>query len=122
MRKYLVVMGLILGLSFSICYAASLTSNASPLTVALSTSTPYRNEAINPPSRNIDILNNGKGYVWITFASPSSVGHGYNSYLLAPSQQLCLYDFITEYISLEVDKTGTYGATNASPISVMVTR
>jgi len=107
-------------LSYSFVFA-EFTSNASPITVDVNT-TGYDNITFPYNSRNISVYNyDTDSYIFIDFHSDTNTSDRASCFILGPSNDITLYDYVVEGISIIKDN-GIYGPVNtASPISVLVT-
>ena len=85
-------------------YAASYTSNASPVIVTVSTASPYRNITFAVTTRNLNILNGDSAdAIWVDPTSDTNTNDLGRCYLVPAGQPLDLYDFATNGISIILD-------------------
>ena len=119
-RKILICV--LCGLIFcGMAYAASLTSNASPVTITWGSAN-YKSVTFSTTTRNLVIQNNDSAaYVYIDLKNSDNTADKGKCVLIAPSGSLELYDFLTDGISV-ITEGGTYGsARKASPVVVIPT-
>ena len=131
MGKLSVVFGLVVSLILlggQPCFA-SLKTNTSGVVVALTSQTASRVVVFPYPIKDLIIQNNDTTrYVWIDLTSTlNGIGFPANTVdtgrcvLLAPSQSMELYDFITEGMTISGDNAVYGAAGGASPIVVEAT-
>ena len=96
--------------------------NASCVTVEL-INIASRGIVFSPPTRDLNIRNNdADDYIWVDLKSSIHGIDGFFDYakcmLIAPGDDVTLYDFLTDGITIIKDP-GTYGSSvGASPVSV----
>ena len=122
MKKIVLLIVVLLFGLINIVYAQSnITANASPATVGVNTTTTYVNITFPYPTRNLLIQNNDSAdYVYVDLKSDTNTVNISSCFLLAPNEEINLFDFITSGISILRDTVYSTGDT-ASPISVIAT-
>lgn len=124
MKKFLLLV-IILGLigCLTVNVFAQYTSNASPATVTLTQSTKQVSLTFPYTTRNLLITNNDTAdAVLIDPKNPNNTSDRSSCFVLAAGEDLPLYDFATNGISLMLDNQYIGGGNgSASPISVIAT-
>lgn len=107
---------------FGYVYAASLTSNASPVQVRVDGTTQYQNITFEYPTRNLTIYNNDSAqYIFVDLTSDTNTNDRGRCIAIGPGDWLDFYDFNTNGISILADN-GTFSPIGeASPVYVIST-
>lgn len=123
MKKVIWLLMLIFVLNFSYSYAAGLTSNASPVVVAVNGTT--RQEITFPaPTRNLYINNPSTGSgIWVNLKGGDNEAYSNTAgrIYISGADSLELYDFMTEAITIFSDSIYEGSTSIASPVTVLAT-
>lgn len=129
MKKIILAIAIIFIMT-NYCYAErGVLTNASPVVVQLSSSSPYQEITFTPATRDLIIQNyDTDDGIWVNLRGSDTQGikntiaenSGYNRYYIPPSESLTLYDFMTTAITV-IDDNSFTPTTFASPVIVITT-
>ena len=107
---------------FSIIAFAQYTSNASPATVTLNLTTKQVSLTFAFTTRNLTVANNDPNdAIIVDVKNPNNTTDKASGFVIGANEELNLYDFATNGISIFLDNQYIGGNGVASPISVIAT-